>query len=84
MLPHRSPIITYNNPGNETKIIYLIVDDPGWMSQKKNPYTLEIARSWDPSLHTDTVGKAVSGIWGYERSVSAQFRRPTRVMPGFK
>ncbi|MDR2697126.1 MAG: hypothetical protein LBB40_01465, partial [Holophagales bacterium] len=31
-LPQFQPRLTYTNPGSEAKAIYLIVDDPGWMS----------------------------------------------------
>ena len=31
---------TLTNPTSEAGAVYVIVDDPGWMSSKANPYTL--------------------------------------------
>jgi hypothetical protein len=84
MLPQHVPHLTYTNPGSSASSIYLIVDDPGWMSSDGDPYTLELTRSWDPDLVPVDQGLAASGIWGIERSVNAKFRRPTLVGPGFK
>jgi len=78
------PRLTYTNPGTEAKAIYLIVDDPGWMSGEGNPYTLELERSWAPLLIPTDQSLIVSGIWGIDRSVNAKFSGPVLVMPGFK
>ncbi|HJW33846.1 MAG TPA: hypothetical protein VJ505_10815 [Holophagaceae bacterium] len=66
-----------SNPSSEAGAVYIIVDDPGWMSSKANPYTLTFKRSWDPAT-TDlsSVNMAV-GIWGASPSVSAEFRGPS-------
>ena len=38
--------VTFINPKDESQIVYVTVDDPGWMSDKNKPYTLKIDRSW--------------------------------------
>jgi hypothetical protein len=84
LLPQHDPHLTYTNPGHTATAIYLIVDDPGWMSSEGSPYVLKLTRSWDPDLVPVDQGLIVSGIWGIERSINAKFRRPTLVGPGFK
>jgi len=67
-------LVTYKNPHKEATAIYVIVDDPAWWSDAKNPYTLAIRRDWDPAK-TDLSGvKMVAGLWGASPSVSAEFR----------
>ena len=83
-LPQFEPKLAYKNNSGEARAIYLIVDDPGWMSSEGNPYTLEIAKSWDPALIPVDQNLIAAGIWGLERSVNAKFMRPMLVMPGFK
>jgi len=83
-LPQFEPRLTCTNSGTEARAIYLIVDDPGWMSSEGNPYTLEIERSWEPVLIPTDQSLIVSGIWGIDRSINAKFRGPMLVMPGFK
>ncbi|MDR0498939.1 MAG: hypothetical protein LBH03_04300 [Holophagales bacterium] len=83
-MPQFEPRLTYKNPGVEAKAIYLIVDDPGWMSNEGSPYTIEIERSWEPDLVPVNQNLIVSGIWGIDRSINAKFRGPVLVMPGFK
>jgi hypothetical protein len=72
-----------SNQSREAAVIYVIVDDPGWMSTETSPYTLMIARSWNPDLFPEDLSKIVSGIWGHERNISAQFHKPMAMMPGF-
>jgi len=83
-LPQHEPRLSYKNVSDEARAIYLIVDDPGWMSSEGNPYFLEIVRSWDPALIPVDQTMIASGIWGLEKSVNAKFRGPMLVMPGFK
>jgi hypothetical protein len=84
LLPQFEPRLTYTNPGAEAEVIYLLVDDPGWMSNEDIPYTLELERSWEPDLIPTDQNLIVSGIWGIEKSVNARFGGPRMVMPGFK
>jgi len=81
LMPQPVPRLTYTNPGFESETIYLIVDDPGWMSSEESPYTLEMARSWNPDLFPEDLGTVVQGIWGVEPTISAEFRRPMMGMP---
>ena len=83
-LPQHEPRLSYTNVGDKAAAIYLIVDDPGWMSSEGNPYSLEIVRSWDSALIPVDQSMIASGIWGLEKSVNAKFRGPMLVMPGFK
>jgi hypothetical protein len=74
LMPQPVPRLTYTNPGHATETIYLIVDDPGWMSHEYSPYTLEIARTWNPDLFPEDLGNIVRGIWGNDIAASANFR----------
>lgn len=44
--PKGDPIVTYKNPGNSAQAVFVLADDPGWMSSSRLPYTLNIKRSW--------------------------------------
>jgi len=57
------PVVTYTNPSRKAKAIYVIADDPGWMSYEENPFTLKIERSWDPSKLKVDDTPVVQGIW---------------------
>jgi hypothetical protein len=74
-------LVTYKNPGKEATAIYVIVDDPAWWSDAKDPYTLVIRRDWDPAMTDLSQVKMVSGLWGATPSVSAQFRGPSLTGP---
>jgi len=41
--------VGYQNQSKEAKAVYIIVDDPGWWSGTKDPYTLLIQRDWHPA-----------------------------------
>ena len=70
-------MVTYKNPSKEAKAIYVIVDDPAWWSDAKDPYTLLIRRDWDPARTDLSQVKMVAGLWGATPSVSAEFRGPS-------
>ena len=74
-------LVTYKNPTKEATAVYVIVDDPAWWSDSKNPYTLLIHRSWDPAGTDLSRVKMVAGLWGATPSVSAEFRGPSRSGP---
>jgi hypothetical protein len=67
-------LVTYKNPTKEALAIYVIVDDPAWWSDAKNPYTLSVRRDWDPAKTDLSQVKMVVGLWGASPSVSAEFR----------
>lgn len=78
---YRPVAMTLTNPGKQAEAIYVIVDDPGWMSSQKDPYTLTIRRDWDP-LKVDLAHvQMVSGLWGAQPSVSAEFSGPSLTGP---
>ena len=72
---------TLTNPTSEAGAVYVIVDDPGWMSSKANPYTLTFKRSWDPATTDLSSVQMAVGIWGASPSVSAEFRGPSLTGP---
>lgn len=67
-------LVTYKNPNKEATAVYVIVDDPAWWSDAKNPYTLAVRRDWDPAQADLGKVKMVAGLWGASPSVSAEFR----------
>jgi hypothetical protein len=76
-IAHQPVLVTYRNPGKEAIAVYVVVDDPGWWSDAKNPYTLVVRRDWDPATTDLSHVKMVVGLWGATPSVSAQFRGPS-------
>ena len=74
-------MVTYRNPSKEATAIYVIVDDPAWWSDARNPYTLMVRRDWDPAKTDLSQVKMVAGLWGSTPSVSAEFRGPSRSGP---
>lgn len=73
------PEVTFKNPKNEAQAVYVVADDPGWMSSKAYPYQLNVERSWDPATVDLKDVKVAAGVWNDQRDMSAQFRRPTWV-----
>lgn len=57
------PVVTYTNPRKEPRAVYVIVDDPGWMSSKENPFTITVTRSWEPGKKKLDEVPVVTGIW---------------------
>ena len=78
---YRPVAMTLSNPGKEAEAIYVIVDDPGWMSSQNDPYTLTIRRDWDPRNVDLAQVKVVAGLWGAQPSVSAEFSGPSLTGP---
>lgn len=73
------PEVTFKNPKDEAQAVYVVADDPGWMSSKAYPYQLTIERSWDPATVDLKDVKVAVGVWGIHQDISAQFTRPTWV-----
>ena len=73
--------VAYKNPSKEAQAVYVIVDDPAWWSDAKDPYTLIIQRDWDPAKTDLSKVKMVAGLWGASPSVSAEFRGPSLTGP---
>ncbi len=70
-------MLTYLNPGKEATAVYVIVDDPAWWSDARDPYTLRVRRDWDPAKTDLSQVKMVAGLWGASPSVSGEFRGPS-------
>ncbi len=73
------PEVTFKNPKDEAQAVYVVADDPGWMSSKAYPYQLTVERSWDPATVDLKDVKVAVGVWGNHQDISAQFTRPTWV-----
>jgi hypothetical protein len=80
-IAHQPVMVTYKNPNKEATAVYIIVDDPAWWSDARDPYTLVVRRDWDPATTDLSQVKMVSGLWGATPSVSAEFRRPSLTGP---
>ncbi|WP_306601882.1 hypothetical protein [Geothrix sp. 21YS21S-2] len=63
LIPTGNPEVSYTNPVDLANTVYVIVDDPGWMATKENPFTLKVDRSWDPKATPAPALPAVMGIW---------------------
>ncbi len=81
MAAYRPVAFTLANVTSEAGAVYIIVDDPGWMSSKDSPYTLTFTRRWDPATTDLSSVKMVVGIWGASPSVSARFQGPSLTGP---
>ncbi len=80
-IAHQPILVTYKNPGKEATAVYVIVDDPAWWSDAKDPYTLLVRRNWDHATTDLSQVKMVAGLWGASPSVSAEFRGPSLTGP---
>jgi hypothetical protein len=80
-IAHQPVMVTYKNPGTEATAVYVIVDDPAWWSDARDPYTLLVRRDWDPARTDLSQVKMVAGLWGASPSVSAEFRGPSLTGP---
>lgn len=58
-----NPEARYTNPNKEARAVYVIVDDPGWMSSRAYPYQLAITKDWEPNREDLREVKPVQGIW---------------------
>jgi hypothetical protein len=76
VIPTGNPEVSYENRYAEPKDVYVIVDDPGWMSSKSQPFTIDVERSWDPAaVHTPEIPK-VMGIWAQGQPVEDKGEEP--------
>ena len=80
-MAHQPVMVTYQNPGKEATAVYVIVDDPGRWSDARDPYALQVRRSWDPAKTDLSKVKMVAGLWGSSPSVSAEWSGPSRTGP---
>ena len=66
LIPTGNPEVKYTNPTKEARNVYVIVDDPGWMSTEANPFKLVVTRSWDPAK-VPMDQPLVQGIWAEKK-----------------
>jgi hypothetical protein len=71
-----SPEVTYRNLTDETRRVYVIVDDPGWMSSEANPFILRITRSWNPAKKPMDGAPLATGIWAEQPEVPQRSPAP--------
>lgn len=76
-MAHQPVLTTFTNPHKKATAVYVIVDDPAWWSDARNPYTLVVRRNWDPLTTDLSRVKLVAGLWGATPSVSARFQGPS-------
>lgn len=63
LIPTGNPEVSYTNFTKEPRSVYVIVDDPGWMSNKENPFTMKVDRSWNPAEKKMDAMPIATGIW---------------------
>jgi len=66
-IPTGNPEVKYRNPTDKPRCVYVIVDDPGWWSTKENPFSMKVARSWDPATVKVDHSPAVRGVWALRK-----------------
>jgi len=85
LIPTGNPEVKYTNPTDQVRSVYVIVDDPGWMSSKANPFTMKVTRSWDPTQKKVDHSPIVTGIWAQKKEEPkpdpAAKEVPTEVQP---
>lgn len=68
LIPTGNPEVSYKNLTKKARAVYMLVDDPGWMSGKDSTYKLVITRSWDPKQKKDTsLVPLVDGVWAVNK-----------------
>ncbi len=71
LIPKGTPMVTYKNLEKTTQQVFVIADDPGWMSSKQTPYKITIKRSWDGKKEAPDSMPQVLGIWAQHGSIQA-------------
>ena len=71
LIPTGNPEVTYFNLEKEARAVYVIVDDPGWMSITGGPFTVRIDRSWKPAPGRPNRTPVVTGIWALAKEIPA-------------
>jgi hypothetical protein len=67
-IPTGNPEVSFINYGDNATAVYVIVDDPGWMSSKDNPFVLSVDRTWDPARIEVPALPTVLGIWAQAKA----------------
>jgi hypothetical protein len=75
------PEVRYENPTDAPMAVYVIVDDPGLLSSRSDPFTLKVDRSWDPARQPLPEIPKVLGVWAREDSLRADARPAEPAQP---
>jgi hypothetical protein len=57
------PQVSFKNPEDSVQLVFVIVDDPGWMSSETSLYSLTIDRDWEPGVLDPKALVPESGVW---------------------
>jgi hypothetical protein len=63
IIPKGYPTVSFHNPKEEAQVVFVIVDDPGWMSSDTSLYTLTIDRDWAPGKLGPKAEYPQGGVW---------------------
>ena len=63
IIPKGYPTVSFHNPKEEDQVVFVIVDDPGWMSSETSLYTLTIDRDWTPGKLGPKAEYPQGGVW---------------------
>lgn len=55
--------VSFKNPLDEVRAVYVLVDDPGWMSTEQSPFVLTIDRDWEPGKVGPKALAHETGVW---------------------
>ena len=57
------PQVSFKNPEDSVQLVFVIVDDPGWMSSEDSLYSLAIDRDWEPGKLGPKAVVPETGVW---------------------
>ena len=77
LIPTGNPEVSYTNPREAPNTVYVIVDDPGWMSSTGNPFTLNVDRSWDPAKAGAPALPPVHGVFAQVKAEPPRAEKPS-------
>lgn len=70
LIPTGNAEASYINYSDQPRSVYVIVDDPGWMSSIENPFKVKIERSWDPAKKALDGVNFSTGIWAMKEATA--------------
>ena len=84
LIPKGTPMVTYKNFEKTSQQVFVIADDPGWMSSKQTPYKITVKRTCDAKKEGPGNLPQVLGIWAQHGSVEATpaAEQPSPADPG--
>lgn len=69
MIPKGYPVVSFKNTKGEAQEVFVIADDPGWMSNKERPYSLTFTKNWDVTKVDLKPIPSTVGIWAKQGTV---------------